>query len=343
MLNHVAASKAPATVRAAADYLLAWIDFDARSFDSAAKRFATVAEKYPTEAVAADALFYAGASLKEAGDDEKAIVTLRKFIGNFPDSKDCQKARQIIAASFVKLDKHNDAINALKALAADKKTLSDEVLYDLAWSQQQIKDVAAAEQTYRRLLKEYPRSKLIAPARSELGELLYQQGKYDEALALLKQVIADPLSEAKTISVALYRLGSCYEKLSRPAEAAEMYKSFLLQHKDDELAPWAHYQAGVNLARLEKLSEAIEQLKAAIVGGGRTDLAAAALLKLGETQAQSGDYAASQKAYADFLDRFPKHKLAAQALYGIGWALENAQSTMRRASRMRRRWPRPTP
>jgi len=84
------------------------------------------------------------------------------------------------------MQKHQEAIKTLSALASDPKTATDEVLYDLAWSQQSAKDAKNAEQTYRVLLRNFPQSKLVAAARSELGEILFQQDKFAEAAELLQ-------------------------------------------------------------------------------------------------------------------------------------------------------------
>ena len=61
----------------------------------------------------------------------------------------------------------------------------------------------------------------------------------------------------KTISVALYRLGSAYEKLGQSAKAAETFDSFLQKHGNDELAGWAHYQAGVALESSQDLQRPV--------------------------------------------------------------------------------------
>ena len=84
------------------------------------------------------------------------------------------------------------------------------VLYDLAWAQRNAKQPAAAMETYRRLLKDHPDSKLAPAARTELAEFLYADKKYAEAVELLEAVVADKQAEPKVLSAASYRLGWCY-------------------------------------------------------------------------------------------------------------------------------------
>jgi len=317
------AANPPADLAAPPAYLLAWLELDAKHPQEAAAAFAQLAEKYPDQPLAADARFYQAVALRDAGQDQQAVDVLEDFLKRHETNSHAAQARQLIAASLVKLQKHQEAIATLSKLAADPKTATDEVLYDLAWSQQSAKDSKSAEETYRRLLKDFPNSKLATAARSELGELLFQQEKYPEAVELLEKAVADNSADAKTVSVALYRLGSAYEKMGKSDKAAETFNSFLAKHGNDELAGWAHYQAGVSFAKQDKLDEAKQHFRAALASKPKVDLASVSLLKLAEVSAQEGDYDGSEKLYSQFLDRFPNDRFTYQAQFGIGWALEN--------------------
>lgn len=322
-LKKLLSANPPPELAGPASYLLAWLELDARHPAEAAAAFAQMAQKYPNEALAADARFYQGVALKDAGNEQQAVNVLQDYVKQHETGPHTAQARQLIAACLVKLQKHQEAIATLSKLASDPKTASDEVLYDLAWSQQSAKDSKSAEQTYRRLLKDFPSSKLATAARSELGEILFQQEKFKEAVELLEKSVADNSADAKTISIALYRLGSAYEKLGQPAKAAQTFNAFLAKHGNDELAGWAHYQAGVSLAKQDKLDDARQHFQSALAGNPKPDLASVSLLKLAEVTAQQGQYAESQKLYDRFLDKYPKDRFVYQAQFGIGWALEN--------------------
>ena len=322
-LGRVAGGDAPAELKAPAEYLLAWIELDNKRYEPASQRFAEMAKRYPKHELAEQAMFYSAVALREGGEDQKAVDALKAYIAAHPQAEPAARARQLMAASLVKLQKHQEAIRTLSTLAGDRKTLSDEVLYDLAWSQQAMKDTKAAEQTYRRLMAEFPKSKLAPAAQSELGELLYQQGQYTQAVELLKQVVDDPSAEPRTAAVAVYRLGSCYEKLNQPDKAAATFTQFIAKNKDDALTPWAHYQAGANLVRLNKLAEATGHFRAGLAGKANDELRALSLLKLGETLAEQGSFDESERMYREFLANIPNDKLVYQAYFGVGWALEN--------------------
>jgi len=321
-LRKVISARPPADIAGPCAYFLAWIDFDAKRFDTAADGFAAMARLYPKDKLASDALFYRAVALKEAEHDDKALVAVRDYLKLGDNLPNTPKARQLEAACLLKLGRHVEAAQALSKIASDPKSSSDEILYDLAWSKQSAKDVKGAEETYRRLIADYPKSRMATSAKSELAELLLQNNKAREAADLLESVIADPASDAKTIGVAMYRLGSCYEKLGEPNKAAQIFSDFVEKHGNDELSGWARYQAGINLARQGKLAEARRQFDSALAGA-KGELASATLLKLGEVTAQAGDYDESEKQYRRFIEEYPDNRLAYQAQFGIGWSLEN--------------------
>lgn len=323
LLKKLASSQPPAELAAPAQYLLAWIDLDAKRYPDAAKGFGQMVQQFPQHALAAEAMFHQGAAWREGGQWKEASVAFQSYLAQHPAGPYASRAKQLLAGCMLKLDQHEQAIRQLTELAGDPKTATDDVLYDLAWAHQAGKNAAAAQAAYRRLLKDLPASRLVSPARCELAELLYQQDGFAEAAQLLEQVVADSNADGKVSVTAVYRLGFCYEKLNQPAKAAEMFKSFIARKGNDELVGWAHYQAGVNLARQNKLPEAQGHFAAVLQSNPKPDLAAVTLLKLGETQAQAEDYAGSAKSYQQFLSRFAGDRFAYQAQFGLGWALEN--------------------
>ena len=316
---------APEELAAPTQYLLAWIDLDARRFEPAAKRFADLRAKHPKHGLAADALFHQAVALREANRTDEAVKVFETYLKDHASGGYAIKAKQLLAASMVKLQKYEEAIDRLEALANDATTRTDDVLYDLAWSQAAMKRAEPAQQTYLRLLDEFPESRLAPAARAELAEILFQQEKFADAAKLLERVIDDKKADQRTVAVAIYRLGACYERMNEPAKAAAMFKEFLANRATDDLAGWANYQAGVNLARLNKLPEAIEHFRKSVEGNPPAELGSLAYLKLGETQAQAGDFAGSARTYEQFVQKFDKHKFLFQAQFGLGWALENLQ------------------
>ena len=322
-LSKVLQAKPPAEQAAPAEYLLAWIDFDDGKFPQAQERFAALVGRYPQHTLAAAATYQQAVCLKESGKLEQALTALEAYLKSHPSGAKAQDARQLVASCQSRLGKHDEAVKALAALAADKTTATDAVLYDLAWSQRESKQPAAAAETYRRLLAEFPQSKLAAAARVELAELLYEQQKPDQAAELLEQAVTAGGLEPKTLASAQYRLGWCYAKLNKPDKAGGAFAAFVAGNANHELAASALYQAGLAAALQQKWPEAAGHFSALVTKFPNDPLAAEGQLKLGEVQAEAEDYDKSTAAYAAFLAKSPDHKLAYLAQFGTGWSLES--------------------
>jgi TolA-binding protein len=319
-----AANAAPELV-APATYLLAWTEFVAKRYAPAAGLWKQLIDHFPKHALAADAAYRRGVALKEAGEMEQAAAALQAFAAANPQSPDAIGARQLAAACLSARGKTEEAGAVLASLAVDPKA-SDAVLYDLAWAQREEKQMSAAAQTYRRLLKEHPDSKVGAAARTELAELLYEEKKFDQAVELLEAVIADDgAADAKLRAAAHYRLGWCYQKLGKPAKAAEAFAKYDPKQAggSDEVAASALLQAGLAYAEQGKFDAAERSLAAMLERHPNNPQAALAMLRLGEVQAEQGKYEPSGQTYRAFLKRFAKDPFAPRAQFGIGWSLEN--------------------
>lgn len=323
-LKRVLAANPPPDLAAPATYLLAWTEFDAKHFAPAADLWKQVTETYKTHALAADSAFRLGIALKEAGENDRAAAALQVFAATHSDSPDAPKARQLAAACLSAGGKTEEAGAVLASLARDPKA-SDAVLYDLAWAQRSGKNASAAAESYRRLLKDHPDSKLAPAVRTELAELLYEDKKYDQAVELLESVIADKSADPKLLSSANYRLGWCYQKLNKPDKAAAAFSKFdpVKGGASEDIAASALLQAGLAYAEQGKFDAAETSLAAMIKDHPKNAQLSVALLRLGEVQAEQGKYDASAQTYSTFLQRFSKDPFAPRAHFGIGWSLEN--------------------
>ena len=322
-LQKVLAAQAPEELVAPSMYLLASIDFDAKEYSRAADRFADLVKRFGKHELAPDAALQQAICAKEMGKTKQAIRLLKDFAKAYPKAKRIHEAQHLMGTCLAKLSKHAEAVEVFSALADDKSTRTEAVLYELAWSQRANKATKEAAKTYQKLLSEFPTGKLAAPARTELAELLYLDKKYAEAASLLERVVSDTKANAKMLTVARYRLGWCYAELSQPAKSAAVFTSFAQKYPTHKLASSAMYQAGVAHMLAENHADAQKCFSALLAKYPEHDVAPLAYLKLGEVQANAGEYDKSAVAYQTFLKKYPKSKFAYLARFGMGWALEN--------------------
>jgi TolA-binding protein len=322
-LRRVIEAKAPVELAAPATYVLGWVAFDAKQYAQAAERWGQVAEKYSSHALAEDAAFRRGIALKEAGQAEQAAKALQGFADAHPQSSNAVQARQMAAACLAAEGKNDQATAVLASLAMSPKA-GDSVLYDLAWAQRGQKNDGAAAETYARLLKEHPESKLGPAVRVELAEILYGQKAYEGATELLEAAMKADRVDAKLRANAAYRLGWCYQKLGKAAKAAEAFGSVDAKATgSDEIAASAVLQAGLAYADAGRFDQSEAALTRFVKEYSTNGQVGVAMLKLGEVQAEEGKYAESAGTFAAFLQKDPKDPFACRAHFGIGWALEN--------------------
>jgi TolA-binding protein len=315
---------APEDLAAPATYLLAWVASDQKKYAQAADLWKQLVDRFGSHALADDAAFRRGVALKEAGNLEEAAIALQAYAEAHPQSANAARARQLAAASLAAQGKNDQATAILASLAMSPRA-ADTVLYDLAWAQRAQKNEAAAAETYARLLKDQPESKLAPVVRVELAEILYGQKKYDQAAALLEAATSTDGLASKARGAAVYRLGWCYQKLGKPDRAADAFARYDAESTgaDEALAASAVLQSGLAYADARKLDKAEAALARMLNDYPANAQASVALLKLGEVQAERQEYEASAATFRAYLRKYPKDAFAPRAHFGIGWAMEN--------------------
>ena len=323
VLAKLAAPPTPEELAAPAISLLGSIDFDARKYDQAAAHFGRIVQKFPKHPLAIDAAFQQAVCLQQAGKTKQALELFRKYLKAHPADKRAPEARHLVGSCLAKLDNHAEAVKVFTALAADKKTRNEAVLYELAWSQREVKDAKGAAKTYRQLLTGFPKGKLVAAARAELADLLYDDGKFKAACELLAKVLADKATDADARRVPHYRLGWCYAKLNDHAKAGAVFADFAREYAKDELAPWALYQAGVAYATAGNHAQAEQHFATLVKAHPKHESVPVAYLKLGEVQNEARRYQPAATTFQTFLTKYPKNEFVYLGQFGMGWSLES--------------------
>lgn len=108
------------------------------------------------------------------------------------------------------------------------------------------------------------------------------------------------------------------------AAAVKEFEAFLARSPSNPLAPSVHLLIGESQLALGRGRDAAASFQAAIDLGLPDATLEPTLLRLGEACDTAQDWTASDAAYARFLERFPSSAYRHQALFGRGWAAEQA-------------------
>lgn len=108
-----------------------------------------------------------------------------------------------------------------------RSPFSEKLLYSVAAYYDVAGRVEAARTAYQALVNAFPGGDYAERSRLRSATLSYVQGRYEAALSEFRQALLAGPSRG-TASACAYWIGRCYERLSRPLEAASIFKSVLM-------------------------------------------------------------------------------------------------------------------
>ena len=223
-------------LRAQAAYRLGVSLFRTGKFDRAQEVLGSVLEASPGDEVSASALLISGDSLFRLGRFEKAIARLQQVIARYPDDASAPPA----------LLRLGEAQAALQRWSASEKTFASfvrlfpehEMLFQArfgsAWAQENQGRFDEAIAGYRKVIATH-QGPTAARAQFQIGECLFAQGKHQEAATEFLRV--DILYDVpKWTAAALYEGGRCFEQLRKVGQAREQFAQVIARFADSDWA-----------------------------------------------------------------------------------------------------------
>ncbi|MFA4029803.1 MAG: hypothetical protein GDYSWBUE_001097 [Candidatus Fervidibacterota bacterium] len=179
----------------------------------------------------------------------------------------------------------------LAALVISRMTPLDEFYRARAYAK--VGDYKNAEQWYRKGLEAHPESRYAPQARYELGTLLLEQKRYNEALAQFQAALGKLTDDERRAKV-LISIGDCYANMKKWDAAASSYMRAVRECRLDEAG------AATALFRAGQCYE----------GAGNFSAAGSAYRKAFEEHPTAPDAPKALLAYADLLCKLGKHERA---------------------------------
>ena len=338
------------SLRADADYFLAWTDLDNQNPAGAAKRFgqlsARLEKSAPGHRFIPLAKLYQGIAEFERGHFGDAEKTLTGFVANFSEHKMLYEAAFNLGQAQMELRKWGDAIRSFNKVA-NESPLHHRALYQSGRSKRFGDKDAEAIPFYKEFLKHYSNNPMANDVAFELAELEFEKGGQNGGADSVKRLTAllDKKPNAVLRQKTLFKLG-IVQFSEKNHEASAMAFEEMLKGPPVGLAIDAAWQAG-EARRLVAISQngdvrdkesraALKNYNLALTAkvpakanpARLQDLARfqqQALLRIGETEARLEQWQASQKAYEQFIKVNPKHVLIRTAFQGLGWAMQNQE------------------
>ena len=125
------------------------------------------------------------------------------------DKARCKQARDGQKAAEADLDKiREDSIRTYATLVRDHPNFKrmDEVLFSLAFALQELNQFEKARTVYRRLIKDYPKSRFVPNAYLSFAEFYFNDSDMDAAAKFYRKVLEFPPKRNSVYGYALYKV-----------------------------------------------------------------------------------------------------------------------------------------
>ncbi|MHB8173882.1 MAG: tetratricopeptide repeat protein, partial [Nitrospirota bacterium] len=328
-----------------AENLLARCKLYIGDYPPAISIFEKIADKYPSNPLAQDALMGLAEAYERHDEPYKAVDTYKRLLKNYPESSMKAEALFGIGRNFLEQENFPQAVEGFKALLAQitspdyrekglfglaesfygekdypdaKENYSsylqqfpdgprrDQALYGLAWSRMGLKEYQASYESFMKLSAQTKDKSLVPEALLDAGEALYDQGKYAGAEKQYKDVLAKFPGTGQA-SKAVYALAWTELKLNNAKDAASGFEEFSKANPKDPLSKEADYQRALILIQQGDLKAGAALLKSVADRDPSGDVGSRAKLALVKALTAQGDQAQAQAQAQAILDQLKKN------------------------------------
>lgn len=251
----------------------------------------------------------------------ETIDTLKPLLPQIKTPNAVAESQFLIGASSFYTDKPDLAIAALSAsLAANAKwRQADETLLVLARAHRKQNALDEAIKAAKRLVTEFPESKLLDAGHFRLGEFSYAADDYKSAVAEY-DVVLQKWGDSAYAPYAMYGKGWGQLKLRDFKNAAESFTGLITKHKDHKLTPDSRFARALCRRQTEDHKGVIEDVGEFLKSNPDVGQKANALYERGLSEVALKEYPAAVATFGTILKENPKYENADKVLYELAWA-----------------------
>jgi len=309
--------------RTRVNYYLGWVNATEKKYEEASEHFSKVPHNDP---LGSDAALQHGISLINAEDFQLASKHFPQMLKRFKEHEKLSLVVYYSGLSAAKLKDWANASTYFKRVTEEypKSEFADQALYEWAWAERARKRNKEATELYEKLLATHPKSPLVVKVQSEMAELNIDVGAQDKVIAELTATLKTVEDESLKESIRI-QLASAHFKKKDHELAARMFEQLLVDYPKSKLRASMLFQAGESRFIIKETVLARDHFAAAAkISGLDPVLAETVSMRLGETQALTGEHKQAVNTYREFLRRFGESKWLRNAQFGLGYALENS-------------------
>lgn len=306
-------------------YFLAWVNDAEKRHKEAADHFGQVIKLTGTGGeLSSSAALQQGIAFVNMENFEISAKHFREMMNHYRNHEKMDRVIYYAGLSMARLEDWRNAANMFRQVIEKhaKSEFADQSLYEWAWCERNTKRKTEATKLYEQLLANYPESSLALKVQSELAELNLDKGAMDKVIAKLTETLKTATDE-KLREEIRYQLASALYKKRDYESAAPMFEQLLTDYPKSKLRSSMFFQAGESRLALHETVKARDHFAAGVkLGNAPAHVAESLLMRLGETQSQTGEYKQAQQTYRTFLGRFRESQWTRSAQFGMAFAME---------------------
>ena len=283
----------------------------------------------------------------ERNHPDEAMATLELGLKRFSGSPLAPALRFRVAEVLEKQNHLEEAQSRFEGMAesAPNDPWADDALERAAQVALNRGDLAGARRLANALAVRFPRSELKPEVRLIEARAAAQQGKHDEAVVVLKSLIAPPADADTTkkpatalppalIQAARYELALSYRALGQ-STLADPILAGLAKEGSGPVAADAQFLLGQSQLTAGRHADAVPMLEAYLAANPRGDVADVALAHLVVARLGLGELESAWKTLATLAERFPQSRSLAPTRLRVAEAALAAHQAERAAEQFR--------
>jgi len=310
-----------ADLLAQANYLVGASAFQQGELDKAQKALEASVKASTSWAQADEARLMLSRTLHAKGNTSGAIEEARRIVSSYPKSQILDQVHFRLGEFLFAAGRYDDAAAAYAEVISKspKSTLVPHALYGQAWAYLKQPNPAKADAAFGELIGKHGGHELIVDAYTGRAIARRSEGKFQEAIDDLNQVIAKSKDTGQKLE-AEYLKGVSLVDAKNPAEAEKVFTSIHQQDpqfaSDDkvlyELA-WAQRAQG----KMDAANGSFQQLAKA---HPKSPLAAEAMYHVGESYYAKDNFAEAETWYTSSANQAKAPEIGEKALYKQAWS-----------------------
>jgi TolA-binding protein len=343
-------------------YGVGWVYYQASDWPKAAAEFEQVVLRFPEASIRPEALFRLGEVQFNLKNFDKAIATYQQLLREYPQEKLAPNARLRSAWVRYKAGDNAQAIRELTDLTRDQadRPIAAEAHYWLGMAYMSAKQLNNARAQFERIIAQWPSSEVGSQAILRLGDTLYNQGKFTQAIDTYTRLTASGNADVHTVDAeygiilalyqlrrlneyaarakafiaryptnalsgtVLYQLAELYEAENRSQMALDTLQEITTRFSQSELVESAHLRRAEIFARQGNWQASFAEAQQALAVAKNDVVKSDALFTMAQAQQELKLYPAAAESYRRLVHNYPKSRFVAASMRGLAQSLNQA-------------------